>query len=107
MNKIILAILLALVSGNLSYAAVDVQQDGTRINKSEKINFANGPTVTASGAVTTVNFDLMEIYPVRKASNPCATIGDGRIFFNSSTSVPCYCRGSNDYAIYSATTRCF
>lgn len=107
MKNFILAVLVIIASVSFSYAAVDIQQDGTRINKSEKINFANGPTVTASGAVTVIDFDLLELYPVRKTSNPCATIGNGRIFVNNSTGVPCYCNGSNDYAIYSASTRCF
>lgn len=107
MKKIILAVLLTIVYVGVSFAAVEVQEDGTTVTKSEKLNFENGPNVSKNGTVTDVDFQHIVISPVRYTSNPCATIGTGTIFFNNSTSVPCYCNGSNDYAIYSATTRCF
>ena len=107
MNKIILSVFLSCAFVGTSHAAIEVQQDGTKKNKSEKVNFKNGPTATANGGVTDVDFDNIVINPVTKTSNPCATIGDSTIFTNNSTGVPCYCRSGNDYAIYSATTRCF
>lgn len=106
MKNIFLTAFLMVALTGAAFAVV-IEQDGTRINNADKVNFKNGPTVTANGGKTDVDFDLVEIYPVRKTSNPCATIGSGRIFFNNSTGVPCYCNGVNDYAIYSASTRCF
>lgn len=107
MKKGILSLLMLLAFSAMVYADVVVYQDGTRKNHSEKVNFKNGPSVAANGTSTDVDFDNIVINPVLKTSNPCATIGDSTIFTNSSTGVPCYCRSGNDYAIYSATTRCF
>jgi ABC-type oligopeptide transport system substrate-binding subunit len=48
------------------------------------------------------------IYGGRATVNPCATLTAGYVFFNNSTGVPCYCGNDNlDYAIYSASARCF
>ena len=107
MKNLILSVLLVVAFAGIAFADVVVYHDSTRVNNADKVNFKNGPTVTANGTKTDVDFEHITISPVRKTSNPCATLGTGTIFFNNSTSVPCYCNGSNDYAIYSATVRCF
>ena len=107
MKNLILAVVLTVFCGGVAFADFVAYHDSTRVNNSDKVNFKNGPTVTANGTKTDIDFQYMTITPVRKTSNPCATLGSGTIFFNNSTGVPCYCNGSNDYAIYSASTRCF
>jgi hypothetical protein len=47
--------MLALVGG-VAFAAVEVQQNGTIVDRTDALNFQNGATLTKSG--TTVNIDM-------------------------------------------------
>jgi hypothetical protein len=43
----------------LAFAAAEWQENGTRVNKSEALNFVGGPDVSGNGTVTDVDFSTM------------------------------------------------
>ena len=58
-KMLMLVAVLVLLTGSV-FAAVELQENGTRINKSEAINFI-GPDVSGNGMVTDVDFGTIAV----------------------------------------------
>lgn len=58
----VLFLILAVISlaAVQSYAAV-IMKDGVRVNNSDRINFVSGPSISASGRNTNIDFSLLDI----------------------------------------------
>lgn len=131
MRKLLLGLVLAsfLVTA-AAYAAVEVKNAGTVVNKTETINIT-GPSISANGTDVDIS-TLTEtgnktvigslttdgtlytakiisdgaVYPGYASLNPCGTLGRGYIYVASS-GMPCFCTAAGvDKSIYDGSSAC-
>jgi hypothetical protein len=92
-------VLLLLVVGLVGVAgAVVVQENGTRVNNADKLNFKNGPDVTANGSVTDVDFSTLTVATF--ATSADVTVGDDLTVTDQIIDVALYSRSAGAVPVH-------
>ena len=83
---------------NITLGAQTLDHDGTDFAFNDSI--VSTGKITSGGAVSGVVLG-------GETSDPCGTLGEGAIFYNTTSNYMCYCDGTNDLKMNDNSTACF